>query len=133
MIKIQCLKVYELVLCSENNENRHRTDQVGRTIEANIHAGEARGREKERSLGAQEEKETQTWNHASKVHSIMVVDKDGIACSEFLNYHRTLEAAHDSSSGHQLDGIHQYSLSLMHHLHFAFCNVPERQEHPYQW
>ncbi len=35
MIKIQCLKVYELVLCNENDENGDCTDQVS-AIEANI-------------------------------------------------------------------------------------------------
>ncbi len=45
-------------------------------------------------------------------------------------FNRTLEAARESSSGRLLVEIYQHPLSLMCHLRFAFCNVPERQEHP---
>ena len=78
LITIHCLKVYELILCSENNDNGNCMDmgQVRSTTDATWQGQN----ERTNFTTAGREKKIQDQNHASKAHGIMqAVDKDETA------------------------------------------------------
>lgn len=80
-IMIHWLKVYELILCSENNENGDCMDQGRSPIEANIRTcGRSEGQRRNKIYHSRKRKKIRTKNHASKARVIMqAVDKDETA------------------------------------------------------